>query len=551
MIKGKLKKITALLLIQIIILLTISFSNAEYKVPDTIKVGLYYTDTSAYVNTAVSSFAVNAQAGLSIGFIKDNNYTEIYKEAAGNTLVVRKDNYFINIGGTFTEYNPANPVADGDKLGPFHVVLAKDLPDITAVNAKIQELLQLGITAFPAYIGSWQVWSGFFTDQQLAQLFITSNIIPVIGEAVYEITMPDISRISVFDAANKPICVFGDNSSFFRIRPAPENVPAVLAINSKKYRGELEVRRITGSDMTVINVVKIQDYLYGNVPPEIGGKSHPEALKAQALASKMYAINNIGKHRKTGFDLCPTTACQVYRGYSVEVASCNAAIDEVKDKIITYEGKIAGNIYYFASSAGRTESSENVWGKPVPYLVSVEDKYEPIFSWTKTLRASDVKAKLPSIGNVLGMNIVKTSNTGRVTQLAVRGDRKSDPSLFNLGECRTVFSLNSQLYTITSDADIFAAADTAAPLKLQLGGRKVIDGSSAIKSISSANNKVYILGGNGQAKTVALLPETYTFSGSGWGHAVGMSQEGARSMGKAGIKYDEIIMHYFNGTKVE
>lgn len=551
MTKVKYKKYAAFLLILIMVLISATISNAQFSIPESIKVGLYYTDTSEHVNTAVSSFAVNAAAGLSLGFFKENLFTEIYKEVTGNSMVVRKDNYYVNNGGTYKEYDPSGTVAEGDKLGPFHIVLGKDFPDPAAANAKIQELLQKGIIAYPAYIGSWQVWTGLFTDQQLAQLFITNNIIPVLGDGTYEITGPDAKRIVVFDAANKPVCIFGDVNSYFRIMPAPENNPDVLSLNGTKYRGALEVQRLSGSDMTVINVLNIQEYLYGNVPPEIGGKSHPEALKAQAIASKMYAINNIGKHRKTGFDLCATTRCQVYRGYSVEIQSCNDAIDQVKDKVITYDGKLASQIYYFASSAGRTEAAENVWGKPYPYLVSVEDKYEPIYSWTKTLRASDVNAIIPSVGRVLGMSIVKTSDTGRVTQLAVRGENKPEPSLYNLGQCRTIFSLNSQLYTITSDADIYLASNPATPIKAQLGGRKALGTASILKTIKSTNNKVYVLGTNGQKKAIALVPETYTFSGKGWGHAVGMSQEGARSMGKAGILYDEIIMHYFNGTKVE
>lgn len=551
MIKRNYKRSVSLLIIIVFTILSVSFSNAEYKIPETIKVGLYYSDTSAHVNTAVSSFTVNAAAGLSFGFFKGNVFTEIYKEPSGNILSVRKDAYFTNVNGAFKEYDPGKSTPDGEKTGPFHIILGKDYPDLAGANLKIQEYLQKGIISYPAYVGSWQVWTGFFTDQQAAQTYTTNNILPVLGEGTYEVVMPTANRIAVFDASNKPLCLFGDGTSFFRIKPAPENNPCIFSVNGSKYRGSLEVRRLAESDLTVINVVSLQEYLYGNVPPEIGGKSHPEALKAQALASKMYAISNIGKHGKTGFDLCATTGCQVYKGYSVEIASCNAAIDGVKDKVITYNGKLASQIYYFASSAGRTEDVVNVWGQSVPYLKSVEDKYEPIYSWTKTLRASDINTQIPSIGHVLGMSILNVSESGRVTKLAVRGDKKSDPVEYKLNSCRTVFSLNSQLYTITSDADIYAASNPSAPVKVQLGGKKVVSSSSSIKTISSSNNKVYVLGASGKKKTVALVPETYIFSGKGWGHAVGMSQEGARSMGKAGINYNDIIMHYFPGTKVE
>ena len=171
------------------------------------------------------------------------------------------------------------------------------------------------------------------------------------------------------------------------------------------------------------------------------------------------------------------------------------------------------------------------------------------------------------LAHILGISILKTAESGRVTQLAVRGASRSDPAIYSLERTRTLFSLDSQLYMITTDADVYVSSYAVAPagpttsavvslpansvpVKTQLGGKKVIS-ASGVTSLETSNNKVTILGANGMIKSATLIPETYTFTGKGWGHAVGMSQEGAIGMGKAGIKYDQILTHYFQGTKIE
>lgn len=620
------KKAAALFIAITIFLTTSTISMGTYQIPTSVRVGLYYKDTST--NTALSIFNVSAAAGLQIGFSKDNSFTEMYREASSSTLYVRKDAYYYNSGDLLKEYNPATTSADSiasfAKYGPYHIKIGNDYPDAASAGAQAAAYRLMGIQAYIVYVDTWQVWAGSNVDEASAQADLPS-LRAKLGEVGYVVVPPSANRIVLTNAQYQPLCIFGSNGSYFQLRPAPENNPPILNIKEKLYRGALEVRRLETSDMTVINVVSMQEYLYGNVPAEIGGRSPVEAIKAQAIASKMYAINNMGKHGKMGFDLCATTSCQVYKGYSSEVAECNSAIDEVKDKIITYDNKPAGYIFYFASSGGRTEDVRNVWGSSYPYLVSVEDKYEKIYAWTKTLRASDIKSKLPQLGNILGISITKTAESGRVTQLAVRGTSRSDPAFYALEKTRTLFSLDSQLYTITTDADVYTASlsyapavtasasaestiaaasnitvqgnlyatstessttvDSAlttesaasinsasttesaitseptishavtlpaisAPQKTQLGGKKVIT-ASGVTSLTASNNKVTILGSDGKIKKATLVPETYTFTGKGWGHAVGMSQEGAIGMGKAGIKYDAILTHYFQGTKIE
>jgi len=88
------------------------------------------------------------------------------------------------------------------------------------------------------------------------------------------------------------------------------------------------------------------------------------------------------------------------------------------------------------------------------------------------------------------------------------------------------------------------------PENTRLVGKAVVT-ASGTKVIGASKKSISVLGAGGKKKTVPTIPTTYKFTGRGWGHAVGMSQEGAKGMAKAGFKYDEILMHYFQGTKVE
>lgn len=590
--KKELFKKSAIILIAVAIVLSSSIvSSGASNVPETVRVGLYFKDNS--VNTAQSIFDVSAKAGVQIGFFSNDRFSEILSEPVSSIVYVRKDTYYYDSGNGMKEYDPSSSKPSGTLYGPYHVKIGNELPDAESAAKRAESYKNAGIHAYVAYNDTWQIWTGSYESEATAKSEI-SILQSALGNVGFIVVAPEFGRIVTADAKQKILCIFTSSSSSFRIKPAPGNDPNVINIKGESYRGAVEVKRLSNSDMTVINVVSIEEYLYGNVPPEIGGKSPAEALKAQAIASKMYVINNMGKHGKTGFDICATTSCQVYRGYKVEIPTCNHAIDEVSDKIITYDGSPAKHIYYFASGGGSTENVSNVWGSNYPYLVSVEDKYEKIFNWTKTLRASDVKSKLPQLGNVLGISIVRTAKTGRVTQLAVTGANRGEPAYYSNEKCRTLFGLNSQLYTITTDADVFVSglADTSKastplvldnsattyasadadsidvpdvadvpvtfnvygditnPTKTLLGGKKVIT-SSGVKTLNGSNKSIAIIGAGDNVKKTPLIPETYTFTGKGWGHAVGMSQEGAIGMGKAGLTYDKILTHYFQGTKVE
>jgi stage II sporulation protein D len=140
--------------------------------------------------------------------------------------------------------------------------------------------------------------------------------------------------------------------------------------NEKPYRGRLEVFANTRGSLTVVNVVTLEDYVRGVVPNELspGGYPELEALKAQAVAARTYAVSNLGRFAAEGFDLTPDTRSQVYGGRSTEHPLTDRAVLETRGRIATYKG-VPINALYTSTCGGRTEDAENIFGgEPVPYL---------------------------------------------------------------------------------------------------------------------------------------------------------------------------------------
>jgi len=206
---------------------------------------------------------------------------------------------------------------------------------------------------------------------------------------------------------------------------------AALALKHR-YRGSIQVD-VDAGKLRAINMVGLEQYLYGVVPSEMPYTWHPEALKAQAIAARSYALAT----RRTGaFDLYPDTRSQVYLGIEHEKPSTNAAVNATAGQVVLYDGEVA-KTYFFSTSGGRTASAEDVWGEPVPYLVSVPDPYDSIsphhdwgpFVFTGTKLAKmlkmkgqvvDLQPELNSSGRIKVLNVIGTKGTLAVPGAVLR-----------------------------------------------------------------------------------------------------------------------------------
>src|SRR6185503_14611584 len=144
---------------------------------------------------------------------------------------------------------------------------------------------------------------------------------------------------------------------------------APVRFNDRPYRGRIEVFTNLRGSLTVVNELGLEDYVRGVVANELSPGGYPaiEALKAQAIAARTYALKNRGQFMSQGFDILPTTRSQVYRGLTSENQLSNRAVEETAGMIATYEGEPI-NALYTSTCGGRTESAENIFNHAVPYL---------------------------------------------------------------------------------------------------------------------------------------------------------------------------------------
>jgi stage II sporulation protein D len=156
-----------------------------------------------------------------------------------------------------------------------------------------------------------------------------------------------------------------------KLAAAPSEAGAFLEVDGRPYRGYLEIAVNASNTLTVGNVVNLEDYLRGVVPAELSPEAFPEkeALKAQAIAARTYAVKRRGQFADEGYDLCATPACQVYRGFAAERPLSNAAVAETAGEVLTFDGKPVEALYT-STCGGRTENAENVFSQKEPYLVS-------------------------------------------------------------------------------------------------------------------------------------------------------------------------------------
>ncbi len=153
---------------------------------------------------------------------------------------------------------------------------------------------------------------------------------------------------------------------------APSSPGSWVEVNGSPYRGYLEIFVNVSNRLTVVNVVNLEDYLKGVVPAELSPAVFPqiEAVKAQAVAARTYAIRHLGQYAGEGFDICSTPACQVYRGFGAEQRMSSEAVVETAGRILTYEGEPIDALYT-STCGGHTEDVQNVFaGSAQPYLVS-------------------------------------------------------------------------------------------------------------------------------------------------------------------------------------
>lgn len=264
----------------------------------------------------------------------------------------------------------------------------------------------------------------------------------------------------------------------------------------RSYRGSMLLIARNDS-VQIINIVDLEQYLRGVVPSEMQASWPLEALKAQAVAARTYALSSLDPDGS--YDLCATIECQVYRGTEVEHPRSDRAIAETEGIVITYQGSFI-RAYYHADSGGVIASSAEVWGTPLPYAVAQTDvsMNSPHRSWRVELDPDLLARTLHEsgrpVGEVEALRVLEYSESGRVSELQVFGS----------------------------------------------GGSVVLDGASVQSMVRRWGLK------SARFALVGAL----TVRGDGWGHGVGMSQYGARALAQANYSFGQILVFYYPNTEL-
>lgn len=554
----------AVIIVLCLVFLTFQNNGAFAKTyPENIRVGLYFGSASA------SSVALSTKSGLEIGYYKDNKFNTLLTEIGGAQSIFRKDAYFIkSSSGVISEYNPNEGMPfDGETYGPYHIQIGDKVADLASAQKLCSDYRAAGVIAYPVLEDGWSVWTGFYSDSDKTSKDIP-NINSKLGGKILKVINQSNTRIILYNSSFEPLLIFGDANLKLTIRPNSSNNPQLISVNSKQYRGEIELRRFSDSDMTVINIVDLEHYLYGVVPREIESYAPIEALKAQAVAARTFAYRSMGSYKKWDFDVVNTVSSQVYGGYSDEKATTNQAVDETKGKKALYNGNLI-SMHYFSSSGGMTEDNINVWGSNVPYLKSVADPYEAEnsynYNWSRTFTAADIKMKLfisgVEIGDIVTMVADEYTPAGRVKKLRIVGT--SGSITYSNEDIRIILGENggylpSRMFTINSagsgsgiGSGTTSVISADGKSTLSIYGNKAVT-SSGVYDILSASGPIKVMGSDNSAiVTGNVATGTFVLTGKGWGHAIGMSQEGAKGFAQNGYTYDQILKHYFTGITVE
>ena len=276
-----------------------------------------------------------------------------------------------------------------------------------------------------------------------------------------------------------------------------------LILNEKSssvvtYADHLEVNP-RGKSLLLINHVFIENYVKGVIHAEAGHHKSLEFFKVQALSARTYALRNLNRHGNERYNLCSTTHCQVYRGQRGDTPLIERAVMETEGQVIVYPDSELVDAVFSANCGGWTANSEDVWVSRVDYLRSMPDyNFCEGFSnhaWHMNIPKWDFLNKMGTYHKTQALKFeIQSDVSGRVKKIILN----DDPKLTISGEeLRRMFRLKSSKF-----------------------------------NIFESGNLLFI-------------------EGAGYGHGVGMCQDGAFYLSEMGLDYDKIIKHYYQGVEIK
>lgn len=302
----------------------------------------------------------------------------------------------------------------------------------------------------------------------------------------------------------------------------------LLSVGGKPYRGSIAVYA-SDSGLSVVNVVRIDDYLRGVVPLEIGTRALGDsaAVQAQAITARSYAYIHLSPSGRF-YDVTGGTLDQVYGGVAAETDVGSQAVESTQTLVLKYAGRIV-NAPYSSTCGGETAAASEIWrSEDEPYLRHVSDQIPgtgryycdiaPRFRWTRTLEATQLNAAL---AQYLANYVSVPDRRAGVAQSIVVGSRTTSGRVGTL--------------VVTTDRGRFTLRGNDIRYVMRAPGGEIL-------------NSTYfsVLATPGVDGAIAKL----TLTGTGYGHGVGMCQWGAIGRARAGQDFRTILRTYYPGTTV-
>ena len=378
-------------------------------------------------------------------------------------------------------------------------------------------------------------------------------------------------------------------------------------LQKRRYRGSLWIRP-QGEALQAVNLVGLETYLASVVGSEMPASWPLEALRAQAVAARTYALRALRPSSGRAYDLKATVASQVYLGVEAETASTQAAVAGTRGLVLTYGDGLIEAVFH-SSAGGTTENSGELWAQQLPYLVSVADfdRESPVRDWRLPLSDDLVLKAFPEIGSLERIDVLSTSSSGRVRQARVVGS--AGVALVSGAELRSRLGLKSTLVQFVREpvnsptlvapagaavgqlevaspgpglsswslaspsrgtgSPALAATTASATSPLAASPSVAFPWPAVAASSPAGKGETAVASGDGPGFTpgsapALLLPPPpasgdspaahgrlqWVAIGRGFGHGIGMSQWGALAMARRGDGFEQILQHYYRGTQL-
>lgn len=540
-------------------------TRAAVEVDPTIKVGLFYGSNAL----PGANLLNDVGSGYRLGYFDDDRvFQQLTATSETAISVVKTQNVYYGTVGNWAGYY--DTITSSIAVGCWHLKLPGSYSSYDEAAAAASAYSG----GFVAWIdGTWQARVGAWPDKTSAQAGQAQ-----LGLADAEIVGTSSYGVSVVKTGTSQILFQfdGGSSRCLGIQPGlDDSVKTETIFRGNTYYGGFQYQRVSGGNLTVSNVIGLEDYVQGVIVREMSSSWPLEALKAQAVCARTYAYRNYiaGKHKSQGFDLCNTIDCQAYYGMDEVTASSSKAVEQTYGEYAWYNGSLIEAVYS-SHDGGATESAVNVWGSNVAYLIGKYDPYEasvaskvPSYNWTVTYTAQELTDLLNSKGytnsGIVDFRVTKTSPTGNAIEITFTDSSGKSWSKIR-DACRTFLNLRSIHYTVSSSSGSGSSGGGGSYSVNGDGTLSSLDGAYAIDgsgSTSKLGSDVYMIDGSGQVSqavpsggsgggTSTGGETVFTITGSGWGHNVGMSQWGAYAMAQQGYTYLDILTFYYTGIEV-